>query len=155
MSSTTPPPLRHLFAYSATLTPPEVIGPVPGGIRVNFYVTGGTADGPRILGTVLPAGGDWLTLRPDGVAILDVRMTLKTADDALIYVSYYGIGDLGHDGYERFLRGDLPPTLALRTVPIFSVAAPQYQWLHRILCVGIGEVDFAGSTVRYDVFAIG
>ena len=154
MPSAIPPPLRHLFAYSANLTPPEVIGPVPGGVRVNFYVTGGTVDGPRLAGTLLPVGGDWLTLREDGVAMLDVRITLKTADDALIFVSYRGLGDLGRDGYSRFLRGELPPTLALRTVPVFSVAAPQYEWLHRILCVSTGEVDFARLTVRYDVFAV-
>jgi hypothetical protein len=154
MTGAIPPSLRHLFAYSANLAPPEVIGPVPGGIRVNFYVTGGTVEGPRLTGTVLPVGGDWLTLREDGVAVLDVRITLKAADDALILVSYRGIGDLGSEGYERFLRGELPPTLALRTAPVFSVAAPQYQWLHRVLCVSTGEVDFARLRVQYDVFAV-
>jgi hypothetical protein len=31
--------LEQIFSYVATLkNPPEVIGPVPGGIRVNLYV---------------------------------------------------------------------------------------------------------------------
>ena len=147
------PTLRHLFAYSATLERPEIIGPVPEGILANFYVTGGIVEGPRLNGKLLPVGGDWLTLRPDGVAEIDVRITMKMLDDALIFVRYRGTADLG--GYQRFLRGDLPPTLALRTVPEFRVAAPQYQWLHRILCISTGEVDFARSSVRYDVFEVG
>ncbi len=149
------PTLRHLFAYSATLERPEIIGPVPEGILANFYVTGGIVEGPRLNGKLLPVGGDWLTLRPDGVAEIDVRITMKMLDDALIFVRYRGTADLGSDGYQRFLRGDLPPTLALRTVPEFRVAAPQYQWLHRILCISTGEVDFARSSVRYDVFEVG
>ena len=39
-------------------------------------------------------GGDWLTLRSDGVGILDVRATLEADDGALIYTSYSGGDDL-------------------------------------------------------------
>jgi Protein of unknown function (DUF3237) len=58
-----PPMLDHLFSCQAMLHAPEIIGPVPEGIRVNFYVTGGTIEGPRLRGTTLPVGGDWLTIR--------------------------------------------------------------------------------------------
>jgi len=150
-----PPTLEHLFSYRAMLGAPEIIGPVPEGIRVNFYVTGGTIDGPRLHGTILPVGGDWLTIRRDGIGALDVRATLKAADEALIFVAYHGIGDLGSDGYEKFLHGERPPKLTLRTAPVFRSSAPQYQWLHRLLCVSTGVVDFERSEVRYDVFAVG
>ena len=41
---------------------------------------------------MLPSpGGDWLLLRRDGILQLDVRITLKTADDHLIYMSYRGM----------------------------------------------------------------
>jgi hypothetical protein len=40
--------LEHIFFYSATLiNPPEIIGPVPEGIRANFYVTRGEVKGPK------------------------------------------------------------------------------------------------------------
>jgi hypothetical protein len=62
--------LEHIFSYVATLkNPPEVIGPVPGGIRVNFYVVGGEISGPRLRGKVRSVGGDWFTVRTDGVGI--------------------------------------------------------------------------------------
>jgi hypothetical protein len=149
------PELEYLFSYVALLQAPEVIGPVPEGIRVNFYVKSGTIRGPRLSGTLSPAGGgDWLTIRRDGMAVLDVRITLRADDGAQIYMTYPGVGDLGTDGYERFLRGEMPATLALRTAPTFRTAAPQYAWLHRVLCISTGEVDFGGSEVRYDVFAV-
>ena len=146
--------LEHLFSYTVTLEPPEVIGPVPEGIRSNFYVTGGEATGPRVRGKVRAAGGDWATLRTDGVVILDVRATIETGDEALIYVSYTGVGDLGEDGYERFLRGDLPGSVPVRTAPRFLTAHPGYEWLNRLQCLGVGEVNLESLEVAYDVYAV-
>jgi len=42
--------LEHIMSYTATLTEPEVIGPLPEGLRVNFYVTGGEVVGPKVSG---------------------------------------------------------------------------------------------------------
>ena len=59
-------------------------------------MTGGTFEGEELKGTVLPSpGGDWLLLRRDGILQLDVRITLKTADDHLIYMSYRGMRRAG------------------------------------------------------------
>lgn len=147
---------EHLFGYRATLrAPPEIIGPVPEGARANFYVTGGEVTGPRLHGRVRPVGADWGTVRNDGMLAIDARITLELADGALIYGHYHGLGDLGPDGHARFLAGQLPARLPLRTAPVFRTAHPQYQWLHRLLCVGIGEADLDRFTVGYDVYAIG
>ena len=146
--------LEHLFSYTAILNPPEVIGPVPEGIRVNFYVTSGEISGPKLYGKLHPVGGDWLTLRTDGVGILDVRATFETQDEALIYVTYTGVGDLGEDGYERFLRGELRSTVPLRGGPRFQTANPDYKWLNRLQCVGIGEANLESLEVSYDVYAL-
>jgi hypothetical protein len=135
------------------LSAPEVIGPVPQGIRVNFYVTGGECTG-RITGKVRAAGGDWLTIRPDGVGELDVRATFETDDGALIDVAYRGIADLGSEGYADFLQGRLPNSLPLRTRPVIQSAHPGYQWVQRLFCLGIGVVDFGALEVSYDVYAV-
>ncbi|MCI0720612.1 MAG: DUF3237 domain-containing protein [Acidobacteria bacterium] len=56
--------LEHIFSYTGTLaSPPEMIGSVPEGTRVNFYSTGGEITGPRIRGKIGPVGGDWATVR--------------------------------------------------------------------------------------------
>src|SRR5262245_49906621 len=101
--------LEHIFTYTGTLAgQPEVIGPVPEGIRLNFYSTGGEIVGPKLRGNVRAVGGDWFTVRRDGVAVLDVRTTFETLDGALILVTYSGMIDFGENGYEEFLRGNLP-----------------------------------------------
>jgi hypothetical protein len=101
--------LNYLFSLSAQLHPPEVIGPVAEGIRANFYVASGEVSGPRVNGILRPVGGDWLIVRSDGVGMLDVRATVETHDSAFIYLVYSGVADLGAEGYQAFVRGELPP----------------------------------------------
>ena len=146
--------LEHIFSYAVTLDAPEVVGPVPGGVRANFYVTGGDLEGPRLRGKVRPVGGDWLTLRTDGVAILDVRSTFELEGGALVHASFTGMGDLGPDGYERFMEGNVPPTVALRVSPRFLTAHQDFAWLNRLQCMGVGEFDAENSRAGYDVYAL-
>ena len=90
--------LEHILSYTGQLAEPEVIGEVAEGIRVNFYFTGGTVSGPRVNGKLRPVGADWLLLRRDGIAILDIRTTAETDDGALLYITYPGTLDLGENG---------------------------------------------------------
>lgn len=149
------PNTEYLCSYTASLkNPPEVIGPVPGGLRVNFYVTGGEVTGPKLQGTLRPVGGDWLTVREDGIGILDVRATIESHDGALIEVTYNGVADLGEDGYQRFIDGEVPTKFPLHTAPRFRTAHPDYLWLNRLQCINVGEADLTSFIVRYDVFAL-
>jgi hypothetical protein len=146
--------LTHLFSYTATVRlPPEMIGPSPEGIRANFYITGGEILGPKLKGTVEPVGADWFLMRQDGVGILDVRATLKTDDDALIYTTLSGVEDWGEDGYGKFVRGDLPSRVEIRAIPRFQTAAPAYLWLNRLLCLNVGYIDITSGTALFDVYA--
>ena len=146
--------LEYLFSYSLDLKlPPEVIGVLPEGIRANFYLAGGSVDGPRLKAKVLPVGADYLLLRKDGICILDVRATFETEDGALIYTAYSGIAEAGPDGYEKFLANDFPQKFPLRNVPRYQTAHPEYAWLNRLQCYGVAEADLAASRVSYDVYA--
>lgn len=146
--------MPHLFSYSATLAPPEVIGPVPEGLRVNFYITGGVLRGPGAHGVLRGVGADWVLLGRDGVGRMNVRATAELQDGALIYLQYTGILDLGPQGYEDFLAGRLPARAALRTSIRMETAHPGHERLNRLLCVGIGEADFGSLSVDYDVYAL-
>ena len=147
------PVLEYLMSYHLDVkTPPNVIGRVPEGIRSNFYFGGGSFAGPRLRGRVLPVGGDDLLLRNDGIGVLDVRATFETDDGALIYTAYSGVLETGIDGYERFLRNELPPVMPLRNAPRFHTSHPQYLWLNRLQCFGIGECDLANNRVSYNVY---
>jgi len=106
--------------------PIEDLGPVPHGPLTIFPVVGGTFDGERLRGKVLPGGGDWVTARPDGTLELDLRVTLETDDGALIYMTFTGVRD---DANHYF-----------RTLPRFETASPKYDFLNRLLAVGIGGI---------------
>jgi hypothetical protein len=147
--------LEHIMSYTGKLAPPEIIGPVPGGIRVNFYVTGSEITGPKVFGKVRPVGADWLTVRRDGIAALDVRATAETNDGALLYVTYLGIIDLGENGYDDFLKGvPLPSGVAIRTSPRIQTSDPRYLWLNRLHCIGVGQAFAERLEVVYDVYAV-
>jgi hypothetical protein len=149
-----PAKLEYVLSYNASLAPPEVIGPLPEGIRVNFYVTGGLFKGPNIKGKVRPVGGDWLTLRKDGIGILDVRATMETDDGALIYIAYTGTLDLGPTGYKDFAEGKLPEFIKLTVASRMHTANPKYEWVNRSQYVQFGEFERDKLLVRYDVYVL-
>lgn len=147
--------LQPVCRFSARLHhPPEIVGPVAEGLRVNFHIAGGEIEGPRLHGIVRPVGADWFLMRGDGVGLLDVRTTIETHDGALILITYTGIADAGADGYRRFLQGELPARLPLRTVPRMQTAHPAYQWVNRTQFLNIGEADLERHEVVYDIYAV-
>ncbi len=148
------PKLEYVMSYNATLAPPEVIGPIPEGIRVNFYVTDGLFAGPKIRGKIRPVGGDWLTIRKDGIGILDVRATAETDDGALIYIAYTGTLDVGPDGYKNFAEGKIPEFIKLTVSSRMHTANPKYEWVNRAQYAQVGEFERDKLLVRYDVYAI-
>src|SRR4030042_5287914 len=80
-----------LYEVSVDLETPQNVGATPHGNRRIYYVKGGTFEGPKLKGEVLPGGGDRVPLRPDGAGELDVRATMRTDDGHLIYAYYRGI----------------------------------------------------------------
>jgi len=147
--------MEHICSYTATLHHPfEVIGETPAGLRLNVYISGGELAGPRLRGRIRPVGADWLTVRPDGIGVLDVRTTVETHDGALIYLTYQGVLELGEDGYQRILNGDPPLRAPIQAAPRFLTSHRDYLWLNRLQCLNVGMADFATSSVSYDTYAV-
>ncbi|MBA2882478.1 hypothetical protein HNR65_002830 [Desulfosalsimonas propionicica] len=133
----------------------ELIGPTPEGLKVHVYVTGGEVFGPNIQGEILPVGGDWLTIRPDGVGLLNVRATMNTEDGALIYTFYTGMTDFGENPYEKLLKGEVSQEEShVRCRPVLLTAHPDYTWLNRIFCLGIGRISADRSAIICDMYAV-
>ena len=133
---------------------PQVMGLVAGAIRGNFFGLRGEVTGPRIQGRVLPRGVDYLTIRSDGVALLDVHLTVETNDKALIQIDYTGVADIGEDGQGKFLRNEIPPSVPARAVPRMFSGYPGYEWVNRCQFVMIGEASFKNWEISYDVYAL-
>jgi Protein of unknown function (DUF3237) len=132
----------------------DTIGPTPDGLRINYYLAGGDVRGPRLNGKDLPRGGDMLTIRQDGIAIIDVRCVYLMSDGAAIGADISGCIDLGPDGYERALGGDFPAVASLQLAPTLIAADSRYLWLNRCQFTGVGEVRVTTSIVTYDLFAV-
>lgn len=133
----------HLFDIAIDLDPRLDIGGGPFGRRVLFGAAGGTFEGPRLRGEVLPGGGDWALFRPDGTMALDVRLTLRTHDAALVHMTYGGRwvipAELRSDMADPVRRYQTSPArYYFRTNPLFETGAEQYAWLNDIVCVGYG-----------------
>src|SRR5260221_1313747 len=97
--------LEHVMSFYINAQFPEMIGPIPEGIQLNFYITGGEISGPEIVGKVRPVCGGWVTVRPDGVGILRIKGNLGKQDRALIYSSLAGTLDFGEAGFVKIPPG--------------------------------------------------
>src|SRR4029450_4436717 len=67
------------------------IGALPYGTRRTAPLGGGTFEGPRLRGTILPGSADWQLLRSGGVLGMDRGFALRTDDGALISMSAFGL----------------------------------------------------------------
>jgi hypothetical protein len=147
--------LEHLFSYNVKLNMSDVFGQVPDGFRANVYITGGTVSpGGKIKGILRPVGGDCATVRRDGVGIADVRGTVETDDGALLYIAYSGVMDYGMDAYEEFSNGNVPLSVRLQGAPRIQTSHPSYQWINRLQCLAIAELDFTSYEGNFDIYAI-
>ena len=132
--------LLPLLRAEIALAPAQELGDTPQGRRRIIPITGGSFAGTRLAGRVLPGGADWQVVRPDGVAQLEARYTLETADGALIYVRNDGYRHGPAEVLRRLAEGDTvdPALYYMRTTPRFETGDARYAWLNRIVCVATG-----------------
>ena len=133
----TEPGLELLYRSVVKLQPATDVGDTSRGHRRFIPIIGGTFEGPRIRGEILPMGWDWQLDRADGCTELTADYFLRTDDGVIINVVNTGaICRQGADG------GPPPP---VRTTPVFEAPLGQYQWLGQGAYVGTLGFD---PTVR-------
>ena len=147
---------EYLMTYVALLDPPY---PIDNTLVIVNVQPGGWAKGPKISGTFIAPGGDWLRVLPNGALRLDVRATLKTDDGALIYISYNGIIQHSAESAEKLGKGELLTTKDIPyfiTAPTFQTSSEKYAWLNSVQLVNkVVEVKLGeGGYVKYDVFVL-
>tara|TARA_Y100001934_G_scaffold116418_1_gene142534 strand:- start:66751 stop:67206 length:456 start_codon:yes stop_codon:yes gene_type:complete len=144
---------EYLFTIRVTVDVLHEVGKTPFGTRHIVMLGGGNFEGPKLRGTVL-GGIDQKVFRSDGAMNPNVRLMLKTDDDALIYTYYTGVRCGTAEVMRRIADGEevSPSEYYLRNTPYFETSAPQYDWLNRIVSVVVGRrmPDHAA----YDVFEI-
>jgi hypothetical protein len=84
-----------------------IVGATPGGYRRIGVVPGGAFEGERLSGDVLDGGSDWQSVRSDGSTALDVRLVLRTRNEALITMTYKGVRHGSADVLDRIEKGEV------------------------------------------------
>lgn len=143
-----------LMRLSAELDAPQNIGQTPLGARSIMYMKRGAFTGAALRGDVLPGGGDWILARQDGVFQLDIRLTLRTDDDALIYVVSRGMLDMAPELRRRIRDGESidASRYYFRTMLTFETGTEKYLWLNRLIAAGVGTRTPTGMST--EVYAL-
>lgn len=123
------------------VAPSLTVGAGPAGGRSVGHLRAVTIEGERIRATLAsPAAADWMVLN-GAVGVIDVRMTLRTDDGAIIHVTYGGRLDLAN-------RAD---GLFAYVAPVFETGDERYAWLNAVQAVGKGKLTVGeGGATRID-----
>lgn len=91
------------------------------------------------------AAADWMSLA-GAVGTIDVRMTLRTHDGALVYVQYGGRLDLA----------DRANGLHAKVAPVFETGDERYAWLNAVQAVGKGKLIPGpdGTRIEYEFYEV-
>jgi hypothetical protein len=132
---------KPMFAMRLDVRPLLIVGATPGAYRRVGVVTGGSFEGERLSGAVLDGSSDWQTVRNDDSTTLNVRLVLKTEDGALIGMTYQGLRHGPADIIARIEKGEVvdPASYYFRINPLFETEAAKYEWINRVIAVGIGH----------------
>lgn len=135
------PHLKLLYTSMIDIAEPQMLGQTPYGERRIINITGGTFEGDRLSGKILPGGADWQIIRHDAVAEVEARYTLQTYDGDLIYITNWGYRHGPASVIKRLSAGESvdPAEYYFRTVPKFETASAEYAWLNSAVCIAAGE----------------
>lgn len=146
--------LTHATDLVVELSPPHEMGECPTGTRRIIPIVGGSASGPLLSGRILPIGADWQTVLAGGIADLDARYAIETADGAVIEVISQGIRHASTEVHARIAGGEQvdPSQYYMRTAIRLETGHAAYDWVNRALFIARGGK--VGNTVRLSVYRV-
>lgn len=149
------PPLEFVCEFRVELSPPHEMGECGRGVRRIIPIVGGTVSGELLHGRILAIGADWQTVESDGLALLDARYAIETADGAVIEVISQGIRHMRPEIAARVGGGEDVPfsDYYMRTAVRLATGHPAYQWVNRSLFLGAGGKN--GQIVTLSIYRIG
>lgn len=149
------PEITTEFLFKIGLEVPVLaLGETPYGERRIARIMGGSFDGPKLRGIVLPGGGGWILLRRDDVLDVEVRIVLETDDQQMTYMHWRGFRHGPKDVIDRLNRGEAvdPSRYYFRTTPYFETSSERYSWLNRICSIATGSR--VGDRRGFDVYQV-
>jgi hypothetical protein len=148
------PDLALQMRIAVEFDAPRVVVDGPLGGRRVLHVTSGTFEGVALRGEVLPGGGDWLVARRDGSIELDIRFTLRTVEDEIIYFRGAGLFLASEAITARIRSGENVPAdqYYFRTSVLFEAGSARLSHLNQALHVGVGQRTAGGMIT--DVYSV-
>ena len=142
---------RLLFEMFTDAPPPMDLRDEGNTGRLIYSVRGGSFEGERLRGTVLPTCGDWVTICPGGRLEFDARILLRTDDDALIYISFTGHKMITDEQVTLMEQGNLHRSSDTSYVinPVFETCSQKYAWLKDIRAVCHGHRTSEGLQSQF------
>ena len=132
---------EYLMTLHAPLAPP--VGRRSKSDRHRCIGAGRRGDGPRIKGKLVGSAGDWLRVMPSEVLRQDVRGTIQTDTNDLIFVSYNSAIQCSKEQMDRLNAGEELKTgdCYFITAPTFETMSERYGWINAVQADR--KVDFA------------
>lgn len=145
--------LNPLMQLEVLVAPPVSIDASEHGRRF-IPIVGGEVSG-ALTGKVLPGGGDWQTLWPDGRMDIAAHYVLDIAGQGTVEVRSEGLRHGPPEVLAALTRGEAvdPASYYFRTSVRLRTAAPGLERLNRLLALAVGER--AADRVRLRVYEIG
>ena len=143
------PTLEYVMQLNVSLGEAYQVGATSYGFRNVIPITGGTFEGPKLKGTIIPGGADWqLMENGTGRTNVEAIYSIRTDDGAYIHVRNNGIISSGKDE-----NGN--PTFYFRCAPKFEAPADsKYAWMNN--CLFVCAPDFGGpqGTITLKVWKV-
>jgi hypothetical protein len=145
---------KPILTIHAVLAGILKLGATPYGERRIINIEGGTVEGPKLKGRILPGGADWQIVRTDGVVDLRARYTVETETGGQILVNSEGLRHGPPEVMARLARDETvdPALYYFRALMRFETADPAAAWLNRILALASGSRE--NQAVRLDVYEV-
>jgi hypothetical protein len=144
----------YLGELMMEITGSYMLGDAPVGKRRLDRLDKGHFKGPKIQAEIVTGGMDILLGGTDGAVRPDVRLILELDDGAILLIQYRGVRHAPDEVMQRIAKGErVPPNeYYLRTSLVFETASKKYNWMNRIVGIGVGRREPAA--VFYDVFEV-
>ena len=132
-----------LCSMTLRLAKPLDVGAAPIGQRIVAEIARAEISG-RLSGALAgSSSADWLTRTADGLGLPDVRIAIRTDDNALILMRYFG--------RLRFVPNAESISLV---APVFETGDPRYAWINDVQAAGKGVFSADRTTLSYELYEL-
>lgn len=142
------PELEFVVQLQVALGPSYSVGETPRGSRNVVPITGGTFEGPKMKGTIIPGGADYQMSGQGGRTEIEAIYSIKTDDGVYIHVRNNGIISMG-------TGSNGAPAFYFRTTPKFEAPVDsKYAWLNNAVFVCAPAMGGAGGGITLNVWMV-